>query len=342
MRIFVYELVTGGGWPFSEPPTASLLAEATAMVRALSEDFARIEGVEAFVLSDSRWPLRPIAGVHSARSETNAPDNHLSEVIQVAQRCTATVVIAPEFDDVASRYVNALERRGIRLLSPSGDFVATASDKLTANRLLEARVQVPRTMQLCVGKPLEPPFPLVAKPRYGCGSIGVQLLRSPNDSVDRAGLRSDPDQWLLQEFVPGIQASIAAFCGPQGAFPLAVCTQRLSDDGRFAYLGGEGPLPQQLGERAQHLARRALAVLPAGVGYVGFDIILGEADDGSQDYLIEVNPRLTTSYLGLRALSETNLAQAMFDAAEGRQPKLAWKPGRVRWSAEGAVESIDA
>jgi predicted ATP-grasp superfamily ATP-dependent carboligase len=81
--------------------------------------------------------------------------------------------------------------------------------------------------------------------------------------------------------------------------------------------------------------------LPPTIGYVGIDLILGEAEDGSQDYVIEINPRLTTSYVGLRALSNTNLAQAMLDVAQGREPQLDWKPGRVRWSADGVVEYFE-
>jgi predicted ATP-grasp superfamily ATP-dependent carboligase len=76
------------------------------------------------------------------------------------------------------------------------------------------------------------------------------------------------------------------------------------------------------------------------MGWLGIDLILGEADDGSQDYVIEINPRLTTSYVGLRALSNTNLAQAMLDVALGHEPHLNWKPGKVTWSADGVVEYV--
>ncbi len=74
--------------------------------------------------------------------------------------------------------------------------------------------------------------------------------------------------------------------------------QLLSDDGRFKYEGGELPIPPTLAERAVKLASRAVECVPGLLGYVGVDLVLGEAEDGSRDYAIEINRALTTSYIG--------------------------------------------
>ena len=68
------------------------------------------------------------------------------------------------------------------------------------------------------------------------------------------------------------------------------------------------------------------------------DLIVGDAPDGSGDVAIEINPRLTTSYVGLRALAESNLAAAILAAARGEPiPPPRWRPGRIRFTASGAV-----
>jgi predicted ATP-grasp superfamily ATP-dependent carboligase len=78
--------------------------------------------------------------------------------------------------------------------------------------------------------------------------------------------------------------------------------------------------------------------VPGLLGYVGVDLVLGDAADGSQDYAIEINPRLTTSYVGLRQLAEFNLAEAMLVAAAGKlEQPLRWKPGHVRFSSDGST-----
>jgi predicted ATP-grasp superfamily ATP-dependent carboligase len=117
---------------------------------------------------------------------------------------------------------------------------------------------------------------------------------------------------------------------------LAPAAQRLSTDGRFRYLGGELPLSPELAECARRLAARALDSIDGLRGYVGVDVVLGDTAAG--DVAIEVNPRLTTSYIGLRVLARTNLAAAMLALAEGREPSmLTWWDGTVAFGADGDV-----
>ena len=101
----------------------------------------------------------------------------------------------------------------------------------------------------------------------------------------------------------------------------------------FFYKGGSLPIELELAKRAIELGRRALIVTHGRRGYVGLDLVLGEATDGSQDYVIEVNPRITTSYLGLRQASKTNLAQAMLDVADGNVPGLLFSDECVSFSS---------
>jgi predicted ATP-grasp superfamily ATP-dependent carboligase len=69
-------------------------------------------------------------------------------------------------------------------------------------------------------------------------------------------------------------------------------------------------------------------------GYVGVDVVLGEREAA----LIELNPRLTTSYLGLRAAFDQNLAGLALAACGGRLPQPAPAAARpVVYSADGRV-----
>src|SRR5262249_33907339 len=114
--------------------------------------------------------------------------------------------------------------------------------------------------------------------------------------------------------------------------------QSLSADGRFRYEGGELPLPAPLATRAVRLARSAVEAVPGLAGYVGVDLVLGGAADGSADWIIEINPRLTTSYLGLRELAEQNLAEMTVRVVLGQvidPPR--WRSGRVRFRSDGTI-----
>jgi predicted ATP-grasp superfamily ATP-dependent carboligase len=132
-------------------------------------------------------------------------------------------------------------------------------------------------------------------------------------------------------------ASVALLCGKGARAPLAPCAQRLSDDGRFRYLGGKLPLAGGLAARATTLATRALDAMPVAVGYVGVDLVLGRDPHGSEDVVIEINPRLTTSYVGLRAAADVNLAQAMVAIAAGDSRPITFQSRPLEFDCEGNV-----
>jgi predicted ATP-grasp superfamily ATP-dependent carboligase len=156
--------------------------------------------------------------------------------------------------------------------------------------------------------------------------------------AETARLEGYRGEAILQPYLSGIAASVAFLTGPRQTVPLLPAAQHLSPDGRFHYQGGSIPLPVGLAERAERLARRAVAAVPGLRGYIGVDLVLGEVADGSQDAVIEINPRLTTSYVGLRALAEDNLAEALLRVATGEPlGELKWRPGEVRFRSDGTV-----
>jgi hypothetical protein len=53
--------------------------------------------------------------------------------------------------------------------------------------------------------------------------------------------------------------------------------------------------------------------------------------------VIEINPRLTTSYVGLRALASENLAAAMLDVASGRTPRLSFADRQLEFDSDGTI-----
>lgn len=184
-------------------------------------------------------------------------------------------------------------------------------------------------------------FPVVWKPRDGCGSTATFRLDSALDLARaKAVLAAEghAGPMIVQQFVPGRPASVAFLVGSAGVFPLVPAFQLLGDDGRFHYHGGELPIPPAMAERAIRLGTRAVACVPGLKGYVGVDLVLGDAADGSGDSAIEINPRLTTSYVGLRALAKFNLAESLLAVCAGDHPgAFSWNPGPVRFRADGVL-----
>jgi predicted ATP-grasp superfamily ATP-dependent carboligase len=182
----------------------------------------------------------------------------------------------------------------------------------------------------------------VCKPRDGAGSQATFLVEREEDlrgRLEQARAEGWQGEMIVQPCIPGQAASVACLVGPGRCLPLPTAEQRLSTDGRFHYEGGTLPLPPPLGERAQRLAERAVRAVPGLGGYVGVDLVLGDAADGSGDAVIEVNPRLTTSYVGLRRLALFNLAEALLAVATGNpRPRFSWRRDTVRFFADGRLE----
>jgi hypothetical protein len=109
----------------------------------------------------------------------------------------------------------------------------------------------------------------------------------------------------------------------------------LSEDQTFQYRGGSLPIANSLAKRAEDLAERAADVLPDPLGYLGLDIVLGEEESG--DFIIEVNPRLTTSYVGLSQLSEDNFAGMMLRVAQGESCVPRFQGQQVCFTASGSL-----
>lgn len=294
MRVFIYEHVSAGG--LGPDVASSLRREGEAMRSAAVDDFSRVPGVELVT--------RP----HDA---------------------DFALIIAPEFDDCLGRLSHDALAAGSRLLGSSPEAIARTADKLQLARFWHER-GVPHPSTQTIDAPTD--FPCVLKPRHGAGSQATFLIRNAHDR-DRA-LTDARAEWsgelITQEYVAGQAASVALLIGPRQKVPLLPASQRLSKDGRFRYEGGSMPLPMSLAERATKLALQAVAGIDGLAGFVGVDLVLG--DDGG-DFALEINPRLTTSYLGLRQLCRQNLAELMLRSAMGETGDApTWRDGEVTFA----------
>lgn len=337
MRVLVYEFCVGGGLRGNDPLLAPLRKEGAAMLVPLVTDFSRLSGMEVVTILEVHSPLATSlpAEVHHPRAGESCQE----AVSRIATTCDAAIVIAPESDGWLTRLAEAVLATECLWIGPELACLKLASDKsATAHYLAERGMATPRGVTWDGTSELEAElrFPVVCKPVDGAGSQATQLLTHPDQLRQHAESHAgEVAHWRVEEFQAGLPASVAVICGAAGQWACPPLRQVLSDDGRMSYLGGERILDADLCHRAMNLVLTAAAQLPPARGYLGFDLVLGSAADGSRDVVIEVNPRLTTSYLGLRAISRVNLAEAMLVAARGEIPRLDWGAEPLRFSPAG-------
>ena len=335
MEIFLYEFVTGGGLLESgEVPDGQLLIEGSAMVRALADDLTRVVGVHIIRIQDARVDL-PVREEEQVHVVNNASDERL-QFRQLARSADWTIVIAPEIEGVLLRRIDAVENAGGRIIGGSLEFVELVSNKqLASEHLAAAGIPVPDGMFLPADSrlPRDICYPAVMKPVDGAGSWGVRLVQSAGDLFNRPVERDS----RIEKYFEGLPVSVALLTGPGDSVPLLPCQQQVFPPD-FHYGGGHSPLHRSLATRATELALAALNVLPPSLGYVGIDMVLGPDTSGHDDVVIEINPRLTTSYVGLRRATHDNLAHVMMETAIGQTPQeitFEFKP--IDFSADGTV-----
>jgi predicted ATP-grasp superfamily ATP-dependent carboligase len=337
LNIFIFEYVTGGGFLGGENPPGSLLAEGRAMLRALADDFCRLPGVNVTATCDQRFTL-VLPGCQV--TEVATADQRDATFNKLAERAEWTVVIAPEFDGLLEDYAGRAVAAAGRLLGPAPEFIAIAADKQrTADWLKAANVPVSEGIRLEKGMqlPVRFEYPAVVKRLDGAGSMDVCLIPDGESALAHGPARFPV---RLERFVSGMAASVVVLCGPDSRLALSPCRQKISEDGRFCYQGGTLPLDNDRARRAHQLAVAAVECFPGALGYVGVDMVLGDVP--AEDVAIDINPRLTTSYVGLRAAYPGNLAQAMLELAEGGCVDLEPLPKRVDFDADGTVRCVAA
>ncbi|HLC21478.1 MAG TPA: ATP-grasp domain-containing protein [Candidatus Methylomirabilis sp.] len=322
MKIFVHECITGGGLP-SSMIVPTLLAEGRMMLEALLSDLFRLEEHHMVLLIDRRRlkqvPLHPrLRVVHCGRSYRRI----LTEMVEQAD---AALLVAPETAGLLEGITAIVEARGRLVLGSSTVGIKAAGDKAVTYRLLKARgIPSPETHlvpHLGDALPLARHlgYPVVVKPVDGVGCQSVFVARGEPElqrAFATARRECGPAALLLQSYAEGVHASVSLVTDGVRSLPLTLNLQEIRGRPRLRYGGGRVPLDHPLRPLAFRRAGEVVEAIPGLKGYVGIDMVLTDRDA----VVIEVNPRLTTSYVGIQKVLQQNLAALIIDAVRGKLP----------------------
>lgn len=315
------------------------------MLQALVTDLSSIGCHQIVTTADSRFPPALPSAVDVVTLPP-APNKRETVLDRLMASADAVWLIAPETNRCLERLAARAERQRAPLLGGGADVIRRASDKADLpRRLARAGLRHPATRVLTLGtndaRPVrEIGFPVVVKPGRGAGCEGVCLARSARElrrAVMMARRASGRGPVLLQQYVAGQAASVSLLADGRRAVPLTVNAQAVRRSWPFSYRGGLTPFDHPLATRAIEAALAACEALPGLRGFVGVDVVLTPTDA----VVIEVNPRLTTAYIGVRSALEENVAALALAACAGVLPAPPVARRRVRFTAAGRIVSTE-
>ncbi len=303
MKIFVFEMITGGGFS-AEPLRPSLAHEGDRMLRSLLRDLSDLPEVRVTTSRDPRLPPVPdVAAIMPAPGE-----EPWALYARGARGADAAWPIAPETDGLLERLTRQTLALDKCLLGSRPEAVRLAASKWQTARVLDAG-GLPAVPTFAAGERLPPlAGPWVVKPDDGAGCEGVQLVPDWRAAGER--LAAGSGRLIAQPWIDGCALSLSLLCC-DGRAALLCCNRqhvRLVDGRPTLDAITVNALPDAEGLLAG-LATRIAAAIPGLWGYVGVDLVL--APDGP--VVLEINPRLTTSYCGLRSALGMNAAALVLD-----------------------------
>ncbi|WP_437190773.1 ATP-grasp domain-containing protein [Planctomicrobium sp. SH527] len=337
MKILVSEFVCGGGWPASCLPPL-LFSEGRGMLQAIVNDLCRLPGVTIETTLDQNL-LELISlpeEVTIIPVESESVSDEWETLLDRAQNCDGVFLIAPEIDGILLDRVERFKEAGVRLFNSDCDAV-----RLTADKLETYKFCVRNDIATIETRPAwnlqfeDPPWPAtVVKQRHGAGGLDMQLLTCTEEYLQFCD-NVELDQFIMQPYIKGQAISVATIIsGPDDVLILPVGAQKFSPENQFAYVGGQIPIQLKNIEAIEALVRKVVALIPGLYGWTGFDIMIPD-DSPTDPLVVDINPRLTTSYIGYRALSDTNLAAWLINP--GLRPAPTFR-GQVRFQSNSQLE----
>jgi tyramine---L-glutamate ligase len=328
MKILVFEYITGGGFNKQELPD-SLASEGRLMLQALLDNLRSSaehgNGIAVVVMLDHRVN----GSINTAGFDTiiiNPEQNSHEEFARLALHCDAAWPIAPEFDGILQTLCQIVELSGKRLLTSPASAVAITGNKFNTYQHLKqydiatvpTRMFISDTRQLAQAlvelnsaNPTCKVEEWLVKPVDGAGCADSYIL---TDQLDFEQIRSRQGHYVIQPHIQGKKTSLSCLFKQGSGWLVCANLQQFDIINQQYHLSKIIVNLDSDLSGYQGLVNTIAHALPELWGYAGIDLI--ETPDGI--LVLEINPRLTTSFVGINAALGINVAENVLQLLAGK------------------------
>lgn len=321
LKIWVCEFVSAGGLA-SAPLPASLLQEGMLMRDALLTDLHTL-GVDCITSHDYR--VAAPANVFSTPVHPNDDVFAHWRALLATDDIDACWIIAPETESVLYDLQQMVTAAGKIWIGCSAEAIQqTAAKSVMANICQQAGIAVlPHAFLANTLSFTDLPWfdfaqanGWVIKPDDGAGCEFTYYFNKVSELTDFKNkiIINNPELYrrlIVQPYVSGEALSMSVLSSMDRVQVIAGHQQIVNiESGAFCFAGAGVNAAAVHLPAMQQLAEQIKLVIPGLLAYWGADMILS-ADH--QWILVEINPRLTTPYIGLSALLSENPAALIMD-----------------------------
>jgi tyramine---L-glutamate ligase len=303
-RIFVCEFITCGGLRYMEE-TASLFDDAELMYQSLLSDLRKIDDLEIITCRDDRLSSIPESGFNIGKSD---------DVWQIWKSCMDAAdiawIVAPETKGILLKLNRLAISCGCELIGCKENAVEITSSKLLTNqRLLESGIPAVKSSRL-EPKLLPSESGWVVKQDDGAGGEECFVFTEAGEYQRWEKNINNKAGYIQQPYVDGISASLSVLYTNEEVVLLSCNKQHTTrDNNGFVNKGITLNYFNKHKQDFRKIANEIAIAIKGLYGYVGIDLLITKEGP----VVLEINPRLTTSYSGLSELLNKNIAEMIIN-----------------------------
>ncbi len=295
-KILIYEYITGGGL-LNEDLSSNLMFEASAILSSLIESCNRSTKFDYRYFIDHR-----LTDMHSDKSVVTRHSKDLYNM-NLIKNFDYVIPVIPEINSDLLKYVKYLEKNNINKIISNSETIEICSDKLKFYKYLnKSNIPViPSYNSLEIESKSKK---YIVKDRYGAGCSFIKITNDKDLKNDYS------DDKIIQPFIDGENYSLSVFFGKHDFRLLTINQQYFNINNDMIKLQGLSiNIYHKLYLNILSVISDISDYLPGLYGFVGIDVLI----EDTQLFIVEINPRITTSYVGLNESIGCNMIDLLIN-----------------------------
>ena len=327
--ILVFEYFTASG-----EKDKCIISEAEALIFALLDDLKDFN-IDLVINESYEGAVKDYENVNPIFIDVDVVD----WLKDNAENFTKAIFISAENDNNLFNITEILEKNNVEIYNSSADACLKSSDKSLSYEALSNIVPQPRTFRFKIDPKgywkraienlhekwqAEDPLTqlkLIIKPLTGVDCEDIVIIEKIEDlTLDLDKIFRPGSRVIVQEYVEGTDISVSLISDGKKAIPISLNKQfvELKDD-KARYLGGELPFESEYRDEAFEIATKAVESIDGLKGFVGVDLLINaDEKDIYSVYLLEINSRFTTPYVGLSKVANFNIGKSIIELIDGK------------------------